>query len=281
MKQQLYSFREGWQSENLARYILSKFSFIANPVNVSDDIGSDFFCNIFQIYEENGHDYLLPKNAFAIQIKSDSKKIEISNKIKYLESLKIPFFVGVINKNELKLTIYSGEYIPELFSLKYPEKLEIELCDKIVEFNYYSKTSDTDFIIKFPKITEITATINREDLKKAIDTLSDLCDRIQRNIATRNNKEYIFYDYDGNEKKVRIFAGKDSVEVFRRNFYERLAEVFYNLTWIYINDKDKFDYKEFEIYEKLYYKLKDKFGDLNNLIANNYQELKLKIDSSK
>jgi hypothetical protein len=39
---QLYRFRKGWENENLAQYLLSRVAFIARPVSVSDDLGTDF-----------------------------------------------------------------------------------------------------------------------------------------------------------------------------------------------------------------------------------------------
>ena len=44
----LASFRKGWESENLARFILYKFCFIANPSTISDDVGIDFFAPFFK-----------------------------------------------------------------------------------------------------------------------------------------------------------------------------------------------------------------------------------------
>lgn len=127
----LGSFRKGWENENLACFILSKFSFISQPVTIADDCGSDFFCTIFQRKKGNGCEYLIPKNSFAIQIKSNYETFDITNKIDYLESLEIPFFVGVADQKELKLSIYSGEYIPILFSyVGLPKKLEIILEKK-------------------------------------------------------------------------------------------------------------------------------------------------------
>ena len=73
----LASFRKGWENENLAKFILSKFSFVANPSTVADDIGSDFLCTLFRIERENNKDYLLPLNAFAIQIKSNTDDIDV------------------------------------------------------------------------------------------------------------------------------------------------------------------------------------------------------------
>lgn len=35
--------RLGWENEQLAHYLLSRFSFVAHPSTVGDDLGSDFF----------------------------------------------------------------------------------------------------------------------------------------------------------------------------------------------------------------------------------------------
>jgi hypothetical protein len=108
----LLSFRRGWENENLARFILSKFSFVAHPSSVADDIGSDFYCTIFETEESNGHSYIKPRNSFAIQIKSNHKPINVLPGMDYLANLEIPFLVGVVDQKEMKLTIYSGMYIP-------------------------------------------------------------------------------------------------------------------------------------------------------------------------
>lgn len=108
----LLKFRKGWQSEHIAKFILSKFSFIAEPSTVADDLGTDFFCTLFNI---QGGEYLVPQNSFAIQIKSDNKNIDITKKVPYIQGLEIPFFVGVVSKKDLTLQIYSGESIPHFF----------------------------------------------------------------------------------------------------------------------------------------------------------------------
>jgi hypothetical protein len=38
----LYSIRSGWEAERLAHYLLSRFSFVAQPTTIADDVGSDF-----------------------------------------------------------------------------------------------------------------------------------------------------------------------------------------------------------------------------------------------
>ena len=71
----LHSFRQGWQSENLARFLLSKVSFISKPSTISDDLGSDFLCTLFKIEKNELH----PSSSFAIQIKSEGSKIDITS----------------------------------------------------------------------------------------------------------------------------------------------------------------------------------------------------------
>ena len=63
---QRYQFRKGWENENLAQYLLSRVAFVARPVSVSDDMGTDFYCTLFQKIRDRT---LLPRTAFAIQIK--------------------------------------------------------------------------------------------------------------------------------------------------------------------------------------------------------------------
>jgi hypothetical protein len=37
-----YTVRSGWEGERLAEYLLSRFSFVAQPITTADDVGSDF-----------------------------------------------------------------------------------------------------------------------------------------------------------------------------------------------------------------------------------------------
>jgi hypothetical protein len=75
----------------------------------------------------------LPRNSFPIQIKSSADRFDVSGKLDYPQGIEVPFFVGVVDREKLSITIYSGEYIPALFSLKgIPEELEIEVCERVV-----------------------------------------------------------------------------------------------------------------------------------------------------
>jgi hypothetical protein len=278
----LMSFRRGWENENLARYILSRFSFIANPSTVSDDIGADYFCTIFKISEKDKHRYLIPTNSFAIQIKSNLDNIDFTNKIGYLANLELPFFVGAIDSTELKLSIYSGEFFPQFISLKTPNKLILQLCErKELNGTYYTEKENREFTLKFPKVIDIYTNSSSEELNSAIEIILDICTVAIKNISSRKNNEYIFYYYD--EKRIQINAGKDSAKTFRENFIKRLAENFYNLSWIYQNKKTEFDFDEYAMYKRLYIEMKEKDLLVPDYVTEIFESLDsmIKSDSSK
>ena len=54
----LATFGKGRQNEHLGLFILSRFVFVANPVTVSDDLGSDLFCNLFTVKRRRTVQYL-------------------------------------------------------------------------------------------------------------------------------------------------------------------------------------------------------------------------------
>lgn len=281
MKAQLGSFRKGWQSENLARFILYKFSFVAHPSTIADDVGSDFFCTLFQIHRESGREYLLPRNSFAIQVKSDTDGIDVSNKLEYLVGLEIPFLVGVVDREALEMTIYSGEYIPAFFSYKgIPERLEIELCERSLtdQSNYFVETGPKRYVLRFPKIVKIGATTEGDELEARVGSLARLCAVMQGNIASRRNGEYIFKHLKEGNQYVTIFAGSSSFRVYRLNLLERLAEAFVNLEWIYEIDRDRFVEEEFRAYEGLLHQLESLEYAVPGFVKGYYEQLKALID---
>jgi hypothetical protein len=278
----LASFRSGWESENLARFILYKFSFIANPSTVSDDIGIDFFCTLFQRRLISNKEYLIPRNSFAIQIKSNAEKLDFTDKLQYLEELELPFLIGVADREKMKLTIYSGEYIPLLFSqVGIPKCLEIVLEERelVNSNNFYSRKGD-NCSLSFPKIIEIKASIARDELTQKIDTLIDLVSQIQNNLSSKRNGEYIFKLFPPNLADGVIFAGSGSYRFFRNNFMDRLAEVFYNLAWIYTNHPNEFHEEEYLLYKELYEHLEVYYPSLPSSVKFAYIELKKTVDRS-
>jgi hypothetical protein len=196
-----------------------------------------------------------------MQIKSNRDKFDVSNKVEYLGGLELPFFVGVIDQERLSLTIYAGEYMPMFFSYRgSPEALLIELCDTVDLEGYFRKSRGDKYILKFPKVMEISAGVCRDELGAKVDTMSEVCFRMHQNIASRKSNEFIFramaYGPPVTVKGAAMFAGKGSIKVFRQNLSDRLAETFYNLTWLYQNYPSRFDLGEFEVHERLYLQLK-------------------------
>ncbi|MBI5376948.1 MAG: hypothetical protein HZA77_16060 [Candidatus Schekmanbacteria bacterium] len=242
MKKHLASFRKGWQSENLAKYILSNFAFISQPSTIADDLGSDFFCVIFDIIPNGKTKFLVPKESFTIQIKSNRKSYYITGKTEYLKSLGIPFFVGVCNRRSQVLDFYSGEYlIPFFVDEPSAEKIKIKLCetDDCKENQYTEKNSE--FTLKFPKLFTISSDHDSPEFKKAIKNLSKTCRAISRNITRRNNKEYIFFESFSNN--IILVSNK---KLIKESIDARLNKIFFELAYIIENDYIDVDLNKYE-----------------------------------
>jgi hypothetical protein len=280
MAHHLASFRTGWENETLARYLLSRFSFVAHPASVSDDIGTDFFCTLFETRTHGRRRFLIPRNSFAIQIKSSSRRFDATNKYDYLVGLEMPFFVGAVDRRALRLDIYSGEYIPDLFSYKPPpNRLKIEPCGSAVVDGvgaYFTDEGHDNYILKFPMVIQVSANATADDVARIAPALHERCSVMRNNIASWHNDEYIFkHPHSG---QINTYAGCGSARVFRRNFYDRLAEVFANLKWLYEKQPTSFSWEEFEVYEMLYCMLQQQdnlpnhlawlFDAVNELVAN-------------
>lgn len=245
---QLHKFRKGWQSEHIARAILSQFSFLAHPAQVSDDLGMDFFCTLFTIEKSDNCDILIPKNSFAIQIKSSARQNDITNMIGYIHKLNIPFFWGILNREKLKLKIYSGEYFYQFISLITPNNL----CIKFVESRSVDswEKNGNSYNLYFPLVAEIGFKLTNRKINKLTEAINLLCTHIQDNISSRNRREYIFKHFETNHYS--IITGRDSVNSFRENFQMRLAESLANLHWLYKNRRNSFKIEEFNFYKQIY-----------------------------
>ena len=268
----LLKFRKGWQSENLAKYILSKFSFVAEPSTISDDLGSDFFCTLFNIAEGA----LQPRNSFAIQIKSNDQRIRLKD-LKYLSKLTVPFLIGVADKKRGILSIYSGECLSSFFSYKGDNlgNVYIKLADERNHpLNHDGKNSE--YILEFPKIIELGLDFDYEKNPQKLNELFYVCDLTQDNIVQRKNSSYIFKRYKSNIAE--IFAGPASISSFRASFVNQLTQVFFNLEHMLNNGLDIVD--EFRVYENLYINLKKLYKDmpLPPMLKERYEGVKKIID---
>jgi hypothetical protein len=283
---QLYRFRKGWENENLTQYLLSRVAFVSRPVSVSDDVGTDFYCTLFQKTRDGT---LLPRTAFAIQIKSyndvASKKnrIDITGKVNYLKNLEISFFFGVADNTEHSLTIYSGELIPTFFSFRgSPTKLTAVLCDR----RHYSekRTKNDKYYLDFPKVAKLMIGMSEEDLSIFVNDFHGLCLLMYRNLSARASNEYLFETpYPDGTLELRVYAGGDSIKTFRGNFLKRLAEVFFNLNQQLLQAPRTFRKDEFLAYEQLYVDLK-KINYYSHpyveFVEQLYKDLRSEVDKS-
>lgn len=273
----LMKIRKGWQNEHIAKFILSQFSFLAEPSTIADDIGSDFMCTIFKI---NKDEHLIPQSPFTIQIKSNKRTLEITRNCSYFQNLEIPYFVGVVKKERLTMRVYSGEAIPHFFST-YTGKVTkdgyrafIRLLENPPHRNHNFISCDDSkkkCYLDFPFITELNAKGSND-----VDELIEVCKLIQYNISSRSTKSYLYYLYGWNG--VNIYTGKDSVQAFRQNFSERLTEALLNLEWLYDNNSQAFDYNEYKIFKTTAEKLIKKYGTASQLLDNVLTKIDNKIN---
>jgi hypothetical protein len=248
----LYGVRTGWQNENLARFLLSRFCFISQPVSVADDIGSDFYCTLFEKEAKGHHVFVLPRNSFVIQIKSSHNKLDLSGKADYLHQLEIPFFIGFINQSKMILDIYSGRGLDLLFAMKgVPQKLVGIPVPRIKKYSYYQylDRSEKRFSLNFPRLAVVRAKTAEAEIADIAKNVSRECSLIHKNISSRRRDEFIL-EFGHDDK--RIFAGGGSDKTFRGNYFDRLAEVFYNLQWLYQFEPSKFSSAELEAYVKVW-----------------------------
>ena len=265
---QLEKFRIGWENEHLATFLLSRISFVANPIKVADDIGTDLFCTLFEVVSGA----LLPRSSLAIQVKSSKDTIDASGKIEYFQKLELPFFVGVADQSNLKLSIYSGEFLPIFFPHHgIPQNLRLSLENSKVTYeNYWTEKEPRQFTLKMPHVMDLDAREERDSIATKATILTKLCSRILQNISSGISKEYVFKLGD---ERVAIFAGPGSAETFRENFYYRLAEAFYNFQWLYLNRPTQFNFAEFQLYENYYNQLKA-VGEVPATLESSYKSVK-------
>jgi hypothetical protein len=252
---------------------------MAHPVTIADDVGSDFFCTLFEPREQDGTERLFPKNSFAIQVKSNAEKFSATNKIEYLTALELPFFVGAVDRSQLRLSIFSGEYIPIMFSRHgSPTTLTLAPVPALEEYNYCDQRSDGHITLRLPLVCEISAQESPDDLREKGRMLSRLCSLMHSNISARASREYIFQLERREGKNWIILAGRDSAKTFRHNFCLRLAEVFYNFEWILENQRESFQPAEFAIYDGLYKQLLAEGSALPPILQEIYARVSKHLD---
>jgi hypothetical protein len=274
--------RRGWQNEHLAAFMLSRLAFLAHPAKIGDDIGTDFFCTLFETVNQDGRDYLVPRKSFAIQIKSSGTTIDATKQIKYLIGLELPFFVGIIDQEHSSLTIYSGEYLPILFSYRgIPKSLTLELHSQhdFGPDSYFDEVADNSYKLKCPVVSTLSVAMTTESIAEESRRLGEVASRIHRNIAAQATHEYIF-SVGSDGQTPMIMAGPGSVQVFRDNFKKRLAEVFFNLIWILDNLNYQSDIGECRFYERIYDAMCQREKSLPTYLTAVAEKLKRRLSSA-
>lgn len=255
----------GWENEQLAHYLLSRFSFVAHPATIGDDIGSDFYCTIFDLIDSEPPQ-LEPRIAFAIQIKSNAKRIDASNKIAYFGQLEVPFFVGVVEQATNSLKIYSAECLPMMFAnYGYPSSLSLQLVDEPNRYqspNTYLEAHgespeagywDTlpagrKLVLKCFHVCTFNTAESRGEIRPNVQKLLAVCRRATMNIGSRRVEEHL---YEWPNEGITVYGGSGSVKHFRDNALKRIAEAFVNFAWILDNNPSQFNLDEFKVYIEL------------------------------
>ena len=227
----------GWEGELLAAHLLSRLSFVARPMSVPDDQGSDFFCTLFEVVDRAGSQpRLQPKNSFAVQVKTSNESNEASEgafnmtrSIRYLEQLHLPFFIGKVTLAEAAIEIYSAEFLPLVFSLDgIPTELRFQPTRKPIDAQTFVDRGGGDTRILCPFVGRVSPGDPSEAVERVAVNLQSFCDRALKNLASRLLQEHV-YDFRG-EIPI-VMSGPGSYRHFRQNVCKRLAEVYANFTW--------------------------------------------------
>lgn len=225
----LATTHKGWENEHLATFLLSRVAFVASPLKVGDDVGTDLFCTLYGRESRNGTTVLVPRSSIAVQVKSNRNPLDIATKLSYLRRLEVPYYLGVVDQQALSLELYSARFLPCLLSYRGShERLDLV---PVAEFEreYRPTTPEGHFRLLCPRIATLQAGDSPESTAGAADSIKQDAAAALKAIASRLNMEYIF-DIPGGQ--VEIFTGRDSARTFRESFLKRLAEALLNLAWL-------------------------------------------------
>lgn len=232
----LQQTRVGWENEHLAKFLLSRISFLAHPLTVADDLGVDLLCTLFEPKVVDQKIQLFPRQAFAIQIKTTFEPIDVSKKIEYLRGLELPYFVGFVDRTDSSVKIYSGELLPDFLSAA-PAQFTLRLEPQAGPIVHqpqgpWTHNGANDYSLPIPLVGKLCVTDNDAHFDAIRQALLVQCSFMLRNIAAKISNEYIFQYPSVPHDYYRIIAGIGSVNHFRTNLMLRLAEAFYNLRFI-------------------------------------------------
>lgn len=162
-------------------------------MTVADDVGTDLYCTLFDILEREGREYTLPRHSVAVQVKSDRGPVDVTGKIEYLAKLEVPYDVGVVDRDALTLTLYSGRYLPDTFAYRgSPLRLRLVPRDQPVEEYYRSRDDPRGYDVACPIVTTLCAQDTRKQLVDKRGSLQADALAALSAIVSGLNKEFIF-----------------------------------------------------------------------------------------
>ncbi len=266
-KGQLSSTRKGWENERLAAFLLSRFSFVSQPLSASDDTGVDFLCTIYSKSLTNKKvEFLRPVTGFAIQVKSSKRDAQARQGTwtEFLVNLELPYFIGVVSQKELSMEVYSAEFLPLLTpKVGLPASFRFKLVEEeihVTKDKWEQSCGLSPPEILCPHVCTICATDRSEEVEVNSDRILNICRRVRANISSKVSEENL-YEFDGDGTPL-IMAGPGSVKHFRMNVLKRLAEAFYNLEWAMEYSPKDFSEAEFSAYSALCDELIPKYQPL-------------------
>ena len=227
---------KGWENEHLATFLLSRIAFVASPVKVGDDVGTDVFCTLFEVTKHKERDVLLPRSSIAVQIKSNKDPVDVASKLDYLHRLEVPYYLGVVDQQQLTLELFSARFLPVFLAWQpHPKRL---LLIPVDEFQRKYRTTDHNengvYELFCHKVATLDAHDHRAAIAKCAEAIRHDSAAALQAIASRLNHEYVFEIPGGT---MEIFAGPGSAETFRHAFFKRLGEVYLNLSFLLDNNK--------------------------------------------
>ena len=230
---QLARPHKGWENEHLATFLLSRIAFVASPITVGDDIGADIFCTLFEVGEHKGKPVLLPRRSIAVQVKSKRETIEIASHLEYIARLEVPYYLGFVDQQKLTLELFSARFLPALLSLKGAHsKLLLEPVDEFRR-DYRPVDKNGVYSLLCHKVATLSAHDDATATSKAAAAIRDDSVAALQAIASRLNQEYVFEIPGG---QVEFYAGPGSAQTFRHSFFKRLAEAYFNFSWLIDNN---------------------------------------------
>jgi hypothetical protein len=261
----LQSYRDGWRHQLIAATILYKFAFVSQPIYSADDVGVDFFCTLFKPEKKGKNSELIPLNSIVIQIKSENKdrQLDLSKHISYLEQLELPYFLGIFCEKEQKLSIYSGEFLTYLFAFKgIPQKLIINMCEELpTDYgNWCNEIADKSYEIPFPKLCDLSASMNTNEFEKGTEKLRQHSWTYQKNIVAYRENTFVFIEPIF--EKVLLFMRTGLEDKMLDNWCKQLISQFFYIQKKRENGQVMADI--FNSFEATYIQLKD------SLISSRY-----------